>query len=440
MRLYPPRPEIAEGEGFEHHNIFRHQSFGDNLMTLLERVEHPLVVALNGDWGSGKTTFIRMWKGHAEQNGFSVIYFDAFAHDYQEDAFLALAGQVLAHADIKLGLNDEEKADVVNAYKDKAAAVGKSLMRAGVKVGINAITLGVVNGDEQIDHFERYLSNELANAVDRCVSERLDQQAEEAEIFKNFRGELSALSARLKSDRPLVIIIDDLDRCRPSFALDLLEKAKHFFSVEGVHFILVTNLEQLCNSVCARYGPNIDARTYLERFIDLVTFLPEMSDRHTSVMDVFLRRTIDQLNFDSSRKHLRVEIFEQLLLISRNRSLTFRKIEKIYTLLGLCLMQGRNVCESYIPLTVGLCVLRVEDEELYKKAKFGEINAKEVMEFFNFPNIKTESECAKCLAMKQWSLALGVTLPNNFKKGVGENARRQIITEICKSMDEFRLL
>ena len=57
----------------------------------------------------------------------------------------------------------------------------------------------------------------------------------------------------------LVIVVDELDRCRPDYALSLLEIIKHFFNVEGVHFVLGVNLSELQNIVRARYGRNIKA-------------------------------------------------------------------------------------------------------------------------------------------------------------------------------------
>lgn len=439
MRLYPPRIEISEEEGFGKHDLFQHKLFGENLMRLLQRIEHPLVVALNGDWGSGKTTFVRMWEGHVRSE-LAVIYFDAFANDYQEDAFLALAGKVLYFASEEIKEGDHQAVQALEKYKDKAADVGGSLVRAGLKIGVNAITLGLVNADEQVDHMERVISSELGNAVDRCVAERLDRQEEESEVFDKFREALSSLSSQLKSDRPLVVIIDELDRCRPSFALDLLEKVKHFFSVEGVHFILVTNLEQLQNSVRARYGSNIDARTYLEKFIDLTAYLPQTADSNHHVIDVFLQRMIDQLSFDDYHRHLRDQIFIQLQWISREVPMTFRKIERIHTLLVLCLMHGKQICEEYIPLTVGLCVIRQESDVLYNKAKSGTLSMDEVTEFFHLTDRNADNERVKCIAQDHWSMVLSAKLPEHLINRIGPNNRRWVISEICKSMDDFRLL
>ncbi len=97
MRIFPPTVEITEGEGFTpEKDIFKRADFGKGLASLVAAVDEPMVIAFDGQWGSGKTTFIKMWAGLLRQNGHPVIYFDAFANDYIDDAFLAIAGEVVA--------------------------------------------------------------------------------------------------------------------------------------------------------------------------------------------------------------------------------------------------------------------------------------------------------------------------------------------------------
>ena len=64
----------------------------------------------------------------------------------------------------------------------------------------------------------------------------------------------------------LIFIIDELDRCKPTFALEIIEKIKHIFSVPGIHFLIVTHLKQLENSVRYSYGADIDSQTDLQKF------------------------------------------------------------------------------------------------------------------------------------------------------------------------------
>ena len=73
---------------------------------------------------------------------------------------------------------------------------------------------------------------------------------------------------------PIVFFVDELDRCRPNYAMEMLERIKHVFNVDGVVFVISTDRQQLVNSVKTLYGEGIDAEGYLRRFFDLSYQLP----------------------------------------------------------------------------------------------------------------------------------------------------------------------
>ena len=104
---------------------------------------------------------------------------------------------------------------------------------------------------------------------------------------------------------PLVFIIDELDRCKPSFALEILEKIKHFFSVPGVSFVLVCSMEQLVTAVRYSYG-NIDAHTYLEKFYHIRLLFPSGNlITHDLMTATYLR----QLGCDEETKEYYLPIY-----------------------------------------------------------------------------------------------------------------------------------
>lgn len=75
--------------------------------------------------------------------------------------------------------------------------------------------------------------------------------------------------------KKLVIIIDELDRCKPLFAIQTLEIVKHFLDVKDVVFIFAVDLEQLSHSVESIYGFGMDASGYLCKFFDYITKFPQ---------------------------------------------------------------------------------------------------------------------------------------------------------------------
>jgi len=99
MRLFPPALDIGETEGFvPQKDIFGRVQIGVGLTNLVTSVSESLVIVLDGQWGSGKSTFLKMWAGHLRQHGLPVVYFDAFANDYVEDAFTGLHPVLLTPA------------------------------------------------------------------------------------------------------------------------------------------------------------------------------------------------------------------------------------------------------------------------------------------------------------------------------------------------------
>lgn len=73
----------------------------------------------------------------------------------------------------------------------------------------------------------------------------------------------------------MIVIVDELDRCRPTYAVELLEIVKHLFNVPGIVFVLGVDRGQLASSAAKVFGTGVDADGYLRRFIDLECALPE---------------------------------------------------------------------------------------------------------------------------------------------------------------------
>jgi predicted KAP-like P-loop ATPase len=331
MRLFPRELDIPPEEGFDPaKDIFRRQEFGSRLTTLVCQLEGPAVLVLDAPWGSGKTTFIRMWRGQLSNAGIPVIYHDAFANDYQSDAFLALATEIVAIAQKELS----NQTAALRSLTGKVYKISKILLRSGTRLasGLDAGDIQTIleEGEKSLDD----LHDQLKETEDHRV------------VFDEFRSTLTNLASqlidrtqRVEKRRPasLVFVIDELDRCRPPYALSLLEKIKHFFSVDNVIFLLPTNLQQLETSVKAEYGA-IDAHTYLEKFYHLRIAFPDIS----SVPDTYLNHLYDQLLPQSNSSQAFVDSMkEELGRIARARNLSLRTLERIVTYLALLIVHER---------------------------------------------------------------------------------------------------
>jgi hypothetical protein len=151
-----------------------------------------------------------------------------------------------------------------------------------------------------MDAVTKGTEKELANAADDFWKRETGKRA----AMKQFSNALADLTGPEESpadtEQPegetvkpepqkLVIVIDELDRCRPDYALALLEIIKHFFAVPHVHFVLDVNLHELENSVKVRYGAEINAGLYLQKFVTLTMALPNKSVDGLSKTFLFLK-------------------------------------------------------------------------------------------------------------------------------------------------------
>lgn len=256
----------------------------------------PFILALDADWGAGKTYFITRWQEDLSLNSAHPTFiFDAWKSDYQTDPLLAFISAFK---------------QVVDGYIDDLVPSNKKIskeIRAKLKVGLkqvqsaiipmakhlaiglaNKATAGAIDSmltDKSFDlaNFEKEALGELGDTLEKCFEKALEEQANKEKLFKDFRTNiteaLKLLEAAGNINLPFIIFIDEIDRCRPNFAVELLECLKHLFDIPGLCFVVSTNLEQLSHSVSGVYGTNFDGRNYLQRFFDVEFTLPAPNNR-----------------------------------------------------------------------------------------------------------------------------------------------------------------
>lgn len=370
MRLFPAELEIGPDEGFtQEKDIFSRRAFGDHLTGIVRRIEDPGVILLDAPWGTGKTTFIKMWRGELKKAGVPSIYFDAFANDYQDSAFVAVASQIIAEAQT---LKPRHKKEIAK-FTANAVQVAKVVGRTVLGIGIRAASAGVIDAEDlkgAIADIAKDAGTEASKAIDEALKTRLESFNSDRTLFDNFKVELGAMAELLgtayrtptQGDElsssnlpPLVFVIDELDRCRPTFALELLEKIKHFFSVPNVIFVIVTSLSQLEMAVKFAYG-DIDARKYLEKFYHLRLLFPAGSPSRPDM------GTATYLRYLECPKG----ISEIIVRYQYAHPLSFRTLERIVAYTKLVQAGGRVFVPQIVAL---LSILRVTQPEIYALAR-----------------------------------------------------------------------
>lgn len=342
-----------------------------------------IVIALDGAWGSGKTTFVRMWTQYLKNNGFAALYFNAWECDFVDDPLVALLGEL-----------KELHADDSN-YK-KVASVGVKVLAAGAWEAGKSLLKKFTGLDSEkiIDKTSDVLEGEFTKA--------LDQYAESKATLLEFKKALQEFIASNVSniEHPVVFIVDELDRCCPTFAVKTLERIKHLFDIPNLVFVIATNKEQLQYAIQGYYGsPNLDGNAYLRRFIDLEYSLPKPET------EAFCQYLFDQYGFsdffDSPERKkygFESESTQLLNLMAKTigkSSLSLRSVDKIINHCRLALKGFANNQYVHPDLFVTLCYMRLVYPEVYSKIRNNQLTIQELLDVLEsqvFKEILTSQE------------------------------------------------
>ncbi|MEP1765394.1 MAG: P-loop NTPase fold protein [Sulfitobacter sp.] len=386
-RLTIPEPNITIYEdGFTGHDQLERSQTGKALSELVERISDPMVIALDGGWGSGKSHFLKCWVGqHLKQEGNTTqtVYFDAFKHDFIDEPLISLMGVI----------EDRFREVEDKTWKDRFApvvTVAKKLVKPALRISAAAGT-GMASevaiaalGTEKIDTMMDGAVDTAARGIGAEATKTIDQlwesEAGRRQAMEEFRDTLIALTAPLDAETPktgeesappapkhkkLVIVVDELDRCRPDYALSLLEIIKHFFDVPHVHFVLGVNLGELENSVKARYGAGINAGLYLQKFVTVTMRLPKHQVKGKTQLSHYLRHCASEIGIHEGVTNDAAIVVD----CYRNKTnLSLRDMERFITVLALIPNSNTPLHKQYQAfrlVTVTLALMKAIDNEKY---------------------------------------------------------------------------
>ena len=254
--------ELTDEQILEHlrnNTILRNNQLS-MLVKLLNSLKENAVLAIDGAWGSGKTVFVKQLLmlsddtiqdyGHntLDENAINLLrekqktfYFNAWEYDYLGDALSAML--------LKLIADDDESLT--------QGSIKKALSMISMSAGLKNLTHDFID----IDNKTR--KSDLVKAV--------KDQVNRHDAVNEFIDKLKGDSERL------IFVIDELDRCRPSFAVELLEVVKHYFMRDDVTFIITTNVNQLSHTIKKYYGSDFDGYAYLNKFFDFTLGLRKVN-------------------------------------------------------------------------------------------------------------------------------------------------------------------
>lgn len=324
--------------------------------------ESAYVVNLNGAWGTGKTYFVNEWKKLLEspEHGHIAIKIDAWESDYLNDPLAIIIAELLEQ--IKSNIKNYD-ARFRNAERNVASAIfnmGKSMLPIGSKI-VGKHLFGEAATNEILDLItaatgsvtdHKALKDDLnMGDLGLEVANQHKRHKQFTQDFKKQARELIDFALEDNPNKQVFIFIDELDRCRPTYAIEMLETVKHLFNIPDFIFVLSTDTNQLQHSIKAVYGHEFDSHEYLSRFFEQRLTLPEL--------DYFEFLTAENMfannNFKSLLTLPAIETAEQLraavaLICEQNKHhLSLRRTKQICAQLEV-IIDSQELRENAYPI------------------------------------------------------------------------------------------
>lgn len=251
------------------------KEYGQFLVDYITGERDGFVLNIDGSWGSGKTEFLKRFYSELLTRKHPVVYIDAWESDFSKDPLTVVTSELLSQVEkFNDGIGSTENAIAVKKL------FGKVLK--GTAVGLAGLTTKVLVGDGGIGAgvMQTLLQTEPEDYASKLASEYSDQ----IKAIQEVRTALSLLAEVIElnydAKLPIVVLVDELDRCRPTYAIEMLEVIKHFFNTSNFLFVVATDTAQLCHSIKAVYGDGFDSAQYLKRFFDRKASLPIPDLKH----------------------------------------------------------------------------------------------------------------------------------------------------------------
>lgn len=325
MSIKSPTIKVDSGNPFLHCKLGR-QKYAHTIFKLIENHPSGFVLALNNKWGTGKTTFVQMLQKKLELESFSTIYFNAWEQDNETNPLNVFVGEFTE-------LLDKGKEKKLDKLIKNASVIAKTTVPAVVK-GVISKFIGNEAIKEIVETFSKGAGDVFKTEVDAYL--------ERKKAIVTFRAELTSFVNELTPEKSLVIFIDELDRCRPDYAVLLLEQIKHLFAIPNIVFVLSIDKNQLSNAIKGYYGSeNIDTGDYLKRFIDFEYSLPEPEFKlyyRFLLKHYKIREIISQKGFHKPDDvHDRLDQLIEILMYNHKGKITLRQQEKFFTHFSIAL-------------------------------------------------------------------------------------------------------
>ena len=274
-------------------------------------------IFINAPWGMGKTLFADALQEYLSEKfkNINTLYVNSWKMDFYNEPMKALIAEMSEDNIITVESTEKAKNFLKNCGKIFFGKILKNFLLK--KFNLN---------DKDIEEMKSFF-----NGLDTS----------ELEDYKNYKKLLEEFKDTLsKEESPKIIIIDELDRCRPDYAIQLLEIIKHIFDVKNIIFLFLINREQLESIVSTIYMNSNLSNKYFEKFYDVELNLPEvnyeeLSEPEFQVVNYFKEYRVDKNNFSENRDLVIQKIFLDIAFVIKNNlyfennDISIRSIKKL---------------------------------------------------------------------------------------------------------------
>lgn len=313
-------------------------------------------IALDGQWGSGKTFFVNQVILLAKalnkktnfpereqilaslnvdecfkskfSNDYLVVYYDAWYNDNDEDPLLSVLFEICKQANKDFILNGEILATTGNILSQ--------IIKMGTKIDLK----------EFVDSFKSH--SKLAEYV----------------TMREYNDKIADLLNTISNGK-VILFIDELDRCKPTYAVKLLERVKRYFNKDNFICVYSLNLQQLQHTIKCVYGAEFAAHKYLDRFFSLTVPIPEYSQ--FQCIESFIPPDLQNLPREVIHEIIMMFGFSirEIAHYSEQLSTAIVDIDKFYKNIDTAFIEGKYsflIRVYVIPLVMAL---RIHDIDLY---------------------------------------------------------------------------
>jgi hypothetical protein len=259
--------------------IHKESSFIEHFYQLITRsIQPPYAVSIDGLWGTGKTTVMKILEDKLKKSGFPVFWFNPWEYRQTDSVVLAFL-QCLA----------AQNKSFLKKTKKSGKKILRVLLEAGLDVGLKMVTknnlsLQGIKGSsestekEQLPSYEKY-----ENTIEA--------------IKKEFVALIDRISKKNKNN-PVVIFFDDLDRCLPDDSIQLLEALKNLFVTKGSKCIFICGIDtRIAKQFISTHYNGIEemfAINYFRKIFNLTVSMPFSSN----IYDILLKYIKEQYEWE----------------------------------------------------------------------------------------------------------------------------------------------